>query len=152
MHEAQVPTGMFIVTGGNAAKLFQFEEEALHEIPFLVLPPVAEPRLQFIRLGRNAIIGLMRGNVFTKSECPICLVSKHHRTFDGHCAQQFLCNGDIMHVSSRKLDVNWISQCVGDCVNLCAASAATYSDTFVLALVLGIAFPFLRLLRLPCEP
>ena len=56
--------------------------------------------------------------------------------------QQFLCNHDIVHVPSRKLDVNWISQCVNYRVNLRAASAATYSDTFVLALVLGIAFPF----------
>ena len=142
MHEAQVPTGMFIVTGGNAAKLFQFEEKALHEIPFLVLPPVAEPRLQFIRLGRNAIIGLMRGNVFTKSECPICLVSQHRSAIEGDVAQQFLGYHDIVQVSSRKLNVNWISQRVNDRVNLRVAPAAAYSDTFVLALVLGIAFPF----------
>jgi hypothetical protein len=40
------------------------------------------------------------------------------------------------------LDVNWISQCVNGRVNLRAASAAAHSDAFVLALVLGIAFPF----------
>ena len=56
--------------------------------------------------------------------------------------QQFLRNHDVVHVPSRKLDVNWISQCVNYRVNLRAASAAAYSDAFVLALVLGIAFPF----------
>ena len=56
--------------------------------------------------------------------------------------QQFLRNHDVVHVPSRKLDVNWISQRVNDRVNLRAASAAAYSDAFVLALVLEIAFPF----------
>ena len=37
---------MFIVAGGNAAKLFQLEEKALHEMAFLVSPPVAEPRFK----------------------------------------------------------------------------------------------------------
>jgi len=44
------------------------------------------------------------------------------------------CNCDIMHVCSRKLNVNCIPQCFNVCVNLHAASVAAYSDVFVLAL------------------
>ena len=84
----------------------------------------------------------MGSNVFPKPECSISFVSEHHRTLDGDRAQQFLCNGDIVHIPCRKLDVNWIPQCVNDRVNLRAAPAAAYSDAFVLALVLETAFPF----------
>ena len=142
MHKAQVPTGMLVVTGGYAAKLFQFEEEALHKMAFLVSPPVAEPRFMFIRLWWDTVIGIVGDNVLTQSECPIRLVSQHRSAIEVDMAQQFLGYHDIVHVSSRKLDVNWISQRVNDRVNLRAASAAAYSDTFVLGLVLGIAFPF----------
>ena len=51
---------------GNTVKLFQFEGKALHEMAFLVSPPVAEPRLCFIRLWRDAIIGVMGSDVFSK--------------------------------------------------------------------------------------
>ena len=84
----------------------------------------------------------MGGNVFTKPECPVCLVSQHRGAIDGNSTQQLFCNGDVMHVPGRKLDVNGISQCVNDRVNLRAAPATAYSDAFVLALVLGIVFPF----------
>ena len=84
----------------------------------------------------------MGGNVFTKPECPVSLISKHHRIIDGDSTQQFLCNGDIMHVCCLKLNVNWIPQCVNGRVNLRAAPAAAHSDAFVLEFVLGIAFPF----------
>ena len=47
-----------------------------------------------------------------------------------------------MHVACRKLDVNGIPKCVNNRVNLRTAPTAAYSDTFVLGLVLGIAFPF----------
>lgn len=84
----------------------------------------------------------MGDNILAKPECRVCLVSQHRGAMEGDSAQQLFCNGGIMHVPSRKQDVNWISQCVNDRVNLRAASAAAYSDAFVLALVLGIAFPF----------
>ena len=142
MHKTQVPACVLIITGGNAAKLFQLEEKALHEMAFLVSPPVAEPRLSFIRLWRDAVIGLVGGNVFPNPECSVSFVSEHPRTLDGDHAQQFFCNSDIVHIPCRKLDMNRISQCVNDRVNLRAAPAAAHSDAFVLALVLGIAFPF----------
>ena len=142
MHKAQISACMFIVAGGNAAKLLQFEEKALHEMTFLVSPPVAEPRLKFVRLRRDAVISLMGSNVFPKPECTVSFVSEHHRTLDGDRAQQFLCNNDIVHVSRRKLNMNGIPQRVNGRVNLRAAPAAAHSDAFVLALVLGIAFPF----------
>ena len=84
----------------------------------------------------------MGSNVFPKPECTVSFVGEHRRTLNGDRAQQFLCNSDIVHVSRRKLNMNRVSQCVNDRVNLRAASAAAYSDAFVLALVLGIAFPF----------
>ena len=142
MHKAQKPASMLIITGSNAAKLFQLEKKALHEMSFLISPPVAEPRLSFIRLRWDAIIGLMSGNVFPKSECSVSLISKHQRILDGNGAQQFLSDRDIMHVSSRKLNVNWISQRVNDRVDFRATPATAHSDAFVLVLVLGIGFPF----------
>ena len=81
-------------------------------------------------------------NIFTQSECSVSLISKHQRILDGNGAQQFLSDRDIMHVSSRKLNVNWISQRVNDRVDLRATPATAHSDAFVLGLVLGIGFPF----------
>ena len=95
MHKTQIPACMLILTGGNAAKLFQLEKEAFNQVAFLVSPPVAEPRLSSIRLWRDAVIGLVGGNVFPNPECSVSFVSEHPRTLDGDCAQQFFCNSDI---------------------------------------------------------
>ena len=46
-----------------------------------------------------------------------------------------------LRVPGRKLNMTGTPQCVNNYVNLRAAPAATYSDVFVLALVLGISFP-----------
>ena len=124
MHKTQVPACVLIITGGNAAKLFQLEEKALHEMAFLVSPPVAEPRLSFIRLWRDAVIGLVGGNVFANPECSVSFVSEHPRTLDGDHAQQFFCNSDIVHIPFfcspcarlARLDVNAVD---ADILQIC---------------------------------
>ena len=87
MHKAQKPASMLIITGSNAAKLLELEKEAFNEMAFFVPPPVAEPRLSFIQLRWNAIIGPKSGNVFPKSECSVCLVSQYRSAIEGDMAQ-----------------------------------------------------------------
>ena len=87
MNEAQVPTCVLIITGSNASKLLELEKEAFNQMTFFVPPPVAEPRLSFIRLRWDAIIGLVSDDVFTKSVCSVCLVSQYCSAIDGNMTQ-----------------------------------------------------------------
>ncbi len=142
MHKAQVPACVLILTGGNAAELLQPKEKIFNEMALLVSPPIAEPWGGFIRLGRNAEIGVTIGDILTQAERSVCLDGQHSGAVDGNTAQEFFRNRDVIHVSSRKLDMNRVPQRVNNRMNLRAATSETYFDTFVLALVLGLAFPF----------
>lgn len=112
---------------GKAAKLLKTNEKVSHKKEFLVYSPAAEPRLSFTSLLRDAVISLMKSNVFTKLKCCVRFDVKRIRTHHGYCAQKFLCNDDIVHIFSKMLNVNRTQQYVNNHMNFRAATAAVHS-------------------------
>lgn len=74
MNKAEEATSELIKTSSNAAKLLEFEEESLNQMPLLVKPPVAEPRIRVVFLGRDAKISLAICNEFPELPFPIGFV------------------------------------------------------------------------------
>ena len=66
MDKSQKTVSELIITGSDAAKLFQLQKEDFYQMPFLIKPPIHKPGIGFIALGRNTEISTMIGNVSTK--------------------------------------------------------------------------------------
>ena len=100
MDKSEETVSEFIITGSDAAKLFQLQKESFYQMPFLIKPPIHIPRIGFIALGRNTEISIMIGYVFTQFPLAISFVGQHRHTgpqFDSF--QHFLSDFHIMHVS-----------------------------------------------------
>ena len=56
MDKSQEAVSAFVIAGSYAAKFLQLQEKRLHQMSFLVKPPIHEPGIGFIALGRDAEI------------------------------------------------------------------------------------------------
>ena len=57
MDKSQEAVSAFVIAGSNATKFLQeLQEKYLHQMTFLVEPPIHAPGIRFIALGRDAEI------------------------------------------------------------------------------------------------
>jgi hypothetical protein len=65
--KARQVTGGFLETPKDAAVMFDFVEEALDQMTFLVQLPIAGARLQAVRAGRNHRLSARASRTFTNA-------------------------------------------------------------------------------------
>ena len=145
MDKSQEAVSTFVITGSYAAKLLQLQEKGFHQMPFLVKPPIYEPGIGFIALGRDAEISADIGDKLPQFPFPVGFV------------QHLLCDLYVMHVPSRKLNMDGVAKSIHDSMNLGASAAPTDPDALILLgriffRLLAIILPLSRHPRLPCVP
>ena len=121
----------FIIAHGNSAKLLELEEEGFHKMAFLVEPPIDEPRVGVIRLGRDAEIRVVVGDKLAKLPLAIGPVSEDCGAFQVNPAEQFFSDSDVAGVASGQHDFNRIAQGVHNGVNLGTSAAPTNADALI---------------------
>ena len=120
-----------IIAHSNSAELLEFEEEGFHKMAFLVEPPIDEPRVGVVRLGRDAEIRVVVGDKLTKLPLAVGPVSENSGAFQVNPAEQFFGDSDVAGVAGRQHDLNRIAQSVHNGVNLGTSAATAHSDALI---------------------
>ena len=131
MDEGEEAGSELIIPHGNPAELLELEEEGFHKMAFLVEPPIDEPRVGVVRLGRDTEIRVVVGDKLTKLQLAIGPVSKDGGAFQVNPAEQFFCNSDIVDIAGGQHDLNRIAQGVHNGVNLGTSAASTNADALI---------------------
>ena len=107
-----------IVMHSNSSELLELEEEGFHKMAFLVEPPIDDPRVGIIRLGRDAEIRIVVGDKLTKLPLAIISVSEDCGTFLVNPAEQFFSDSGAIGVAGSQHDLGGIAQGVyyGMCI------------------------------------
>ena len=128
MDEGKEAGSELIVADGDSAKLLEPEEEPFHKMALLVKLPIDKPRVSLILPGRDTEIRVMVGNKLTKRPFAIGFIRQDGRPFQGHSAEQFVSNRDLVNVTGGQHNLDRIAQSVHDSVNLRASAAAAHSN------------------------
>ena len=167
MDKGEETRSELIITRGDSAELLELEEEGFHKMAFLVEPPIDEPRVGVVRLGRDAEIRVVVGDKLAKLPLAVSPVSKDRGSFQVNLAEQFFSDSDVTGVASGQHDLNRIAQGIHNSVNLGASATSTDANaliTWVFAQTesgfwlggskasAGFESPLSRHRRLPCVP
>ena len=80
VNESEEPRCQFVEAGSNTTVFLYAVEEALYEMPFLVLMPVTIPRSHCVGFGWYAVIGIMVCNIVPQFLRTICFVTHYDRS------------------------------------------------------------------------
>ena len=131
MDESKEAGGELVIANGDSAELLELEEELFHEMAFLVKPPIDEPRISLIVLGRDAKVRIMIGDKLTQCPFPISFVRKDGRALQPNSTEQFFSDRNVMDVAGRQHYLNWVAKSVYNSVNLGASAAPAHSDALI---------------------
>ena len=131
MDEGKKASSELVVAGGDSAELLELEEEGFHKMAFFVEPPIDEPRVGVIRLGRDAEIRIVVGDKLAKLPLAVSPVSKDGRTFEVNLGDQFLGNSDVSGIAGSQQYRNRVAQSVDSSVNLGASATAAHSNALI---------------------
>ena len=131
MDESEEAGSELIETGGDPSELLELEEEGFHKMAFLVEPPIDEPRVGVVRLGRDAEIRVVVGDKLAKFPLAVGPVSEDSGAFQVNPAEQFFSDSDVAGVASGQHDLNRIAQGVHNGVNLGTSAAPTDADALI---------------------
>ena len=81
MDKSEETVSEFIITGSDAAKLFQLQKESFYQMPFLIKPPIHIPGIGFIVLGRDTEISTMVGYVLPQFPLAISFVGQYSHSW-----------------------------------------------------------------------
>ena len=98
---------------------------------FLVEPPIDEPRVGVVRLGRDAKIRVVVGDKLAELPLAVGPVSEDGRSLEVNLADQFLGDSNVRGVASGQQDRYGIAQSVYSGVNLGASAAPTDANALI---------------------
>ena len=131
MDEGEEAGSELIIAHSNSAELLELEEEGFHKMAFLVEPPIDEPRVGVVRLGRDTEIRVMVGDKLAKLPLAVGLVREDSRPLQVNSAEQFFSDSDVAGIASGQHDLNRIAQGVHNGVNLGTSAAPTDADALI---------------------
>lgn len=131
MDKGKEASSELVVADGDSAELLELEEEGFHKMAFLVEPPIDEPRIGVVRLGRDAEIRVVVGDKLAKLPFAVSPVSEDCGSFQVNPAEQFFCDSDVASIASGQHDINRIAQGVHNGVNLSASATSTDADALI---------------------
>ena len=131
MDKGEETGGELIVTYGNSAELLELEEECFDKMAFLVKPPINEPRVGIIRLGRDTEICVMVGDKLAKVPLAVGSVSENGSAFEVNSAKQFFSDSNVTGVAGRQHDLDRIAQGVHNGVYLRTSAAPADADALI---------------------
>ena len=102
MDEGEEAGSELIKAHGNPAELLEFEEEGFHKMAFLVEPPIDEPWVRVIRLGRDTEVRVVVGDKLTELPLAVSPVSEDGRALEVNLGDQFLGNSDVSGIAGSQ--------------------------------------------------
>ena len=131
MDKGEETRSELIITRGDSAELLELEEEGFHKMAFLVEPPIDEPRVGVVRLGRDAKIRVVVGDKLAKLPFAIGPVSEDGRTLEVNLGDEFLGNSDVSGIAGSQQYRNRVAQSIYSGVNLGASAAPTDANALI---------------------
>ncbi len=128
-----------IIACSDPAKNFEFIEEALDQVAFLISVEITKPRLNHITFGWDRIRCSLLRNVGANGLCSICFIAQNVASGNIHFRKQIDGGTGVKDVSASKQKVDGISQRIHNSMDFCSLSTMTYTDKLV---VFRIYSPF----------
>ena len=113
-----------VISRGHTAKMFQFVEKTFDQMSFLVLPPIAFPRVWVVIFRRYGICGSMRGDIIPDFQRTESLVPLNHATTNFNLFHQRNCHFAVMDIAAGKQQLDRIPKSIDQSVYLGIVSAA----------------------------
>ena len=120
-----------IIACSDPAKNFEFIEETLNQVAFLIGVEIAEPRLDHITFGWDRIRCSLLCDIGANGLCSICFISQNVAARNVHSRKQIDGGTGIKDVSAGKQKVDGIPQSIHNSVDFCSLSTMTYTDKLV---------------------
>ena len=120
-----------IIACSDPAKNFEFIEETLNQVAFLISVEIAEPRLDHIAFGWDRIRCSLLCDVSANGLCSVCFIAQNVAARNIHFRKQFNGGTGIKDVSTGKQKMDRISQSIHNCMDFCSLSATTYTNKLV---------------------
>ena len=102
MDEGEEAGSELIIAHGNPAEFLEFKEEGFHKMAFLVEPPIDEPWVRVIRLGRDTEVRVVVGDKLTELPLAVSPVSEDGRALEVNLGDQFLGNSDVSGIAGSQ--------------------------------------------------
>lgn len=88
-----------IIARGNTSEKLELEKEAFNQMAFLVMPPIALPRLFDTGFRRDVVAGALRTNVLSNFLGAICFVAKYYRALYPDMGQYVNSNSIVIDIT-----------------------------------------------------
>ena len=120
-----------IIACSDPAENFEFIEEALDQVAFLISVEITKPGLEHIAFGWDRIRCALLRNVGANGLCSVCFITQNVASGNFHFRKQIDGDTGIKDVSAGKQKVDGISQCIHNSMDFCSLSTMTYTDKMV---------------------
>ena len=121
-----------IIACSDPAENFEFIEEALDQVAFLISVEITEPRLDHIAFGWDCIRCSLLCDVSANGLCSVCFITQNVAAGNIHFRKQIDGGTGIKDVSAGKQKMDGISQSIHNCMDFCGLSTMTYTDKLVI--------------------
>ena len=101
-----------IIACSDPAENFEFIEEALDQVAFLISAEITEPRLNHIAFGWDRIRCSLLCDVSVNGLCSVSFITQNVAAGNIHFRKQINGGTGIKDVSTGKQKVDGISQCI----------------------------------------
>lgn len=120
-----------IIARSDPAENFEFIEETLNQVAFLISVAITKPRLNHIAFGWDRICCSLLCDVSANGICSVCFITQNVASGNFHFRKQIDGDTGIKDVSTGKQKVDRIPQSIHNSVDFCSLSAMTYTDKLV---------------------
>ena len=124
--------GELVIASSDPAKNFEFIEEALDQVAFLISVEITEPRLDHIAFGWDCIRCSLLCDVSANGLCSVCFITQNVAAGNIHFRKQINGGAGIKDISAGKQKMDRISQSIHNCMDFCSLSTMTYTDKLVI--------------------
>lgn len=120
-----------IIACSDPAKNFEFIEETLNQMTFLISVEIAEPRLDHIAFGWDRIRCSLLCDVNANGFCSVCFIVQNVAARNIHFRKQINGGAGIKDVSTGKQKMDRISQSIHNSMDFWSLSTTTYTNKLV---------------------
>ena len=118
-----------IIACSDPAENFEFIEETLNQVAFLISVEITKPGLDHIAFGWDRIRCSLLRDVGANGLCSVCFITQNVASGNFHFRKQIDGDTGIKDVSTGKQ--NGISQRIHNSMDFCSLSTMTYTDKLV---------------------
>lgn len=112
MNESEKSASELFKAHGDSAMVFDLHEKAFDKMPFFVVIEISVPRINGVRLWRDAEISIMIRDVFTVFPWAIGFVGKNGTAGNIERFKTFLHHDSIMHLSSGEFQHQRVAESI----------------------------------------